>query len=223
MYNLFQFLLHIDIYLASLLANYGIWIYVILFLIIFCETGLVIFPFLPGDSLLFAVGSLSAQYHQTLDFTLIFILLTLASIIGNKINYSLGYYIGPKLFSRSEKSEKFKKNIWTMLFNERHLHRAHQFYERHGGKTIIIARFMPIIRTFVPFVAGAAKMRLSTFTFYNIAGALLWIGSLLSCGYYFGHLSFVKEHFSLIIYAIVIVSLFPVLISLLKYKMPHRA
>jgi membrane-associated protein len=206
MINLIQSFLHIDIYLASLMSVYGIWLYVILFLIIFCETGLVIFPFLPGDSLLFAAGSLSAQYHQDFDFKLIFILLLTASIIGNKVNYSIGYKLGPRI-----------------LFNQSHFDRAHQFYERHGGKAIILGRFMPIIRTFVPFVAGAAKMRMSTFAFYNITGALLWIGSLLSAGYFFGTLPFVKQHFSLIVYGIVIISLLPAIVSLVYRKRPDHA
>ena len=192
-------ILHIDQYLFAFVSSYGAFTYAVLFLIIFCETGLVIFPFLPGDSLLFAAGSIAANSKQELSIQLLFILLVTASIFGNKINYLIGRYVGPRVFS----SQK------TWLLNKKHLLKAHRFYERHGGKTIIMARFIPIIRTFAPFVAGIGYMSLKRFTLYNIVSALLWIGSLLGAGYYFGMLPFVQAHFTLIIYLIIVISLLP--------------
>lgn len=199
MQQLLQYILHIDQYLFAFVLSYGFWTYVVLFAIIFCETGLVVTPFLPGDSLLFAAGSIAASSQNVLSIQLLFILLTLASIFGNKVNYLIGRAIGPRVFSAQD----------SWLLNKKHLLKAHQFYEKHGGKTIILARFIPIIRTFVPFIAGVGYMDLRKFTFYNILSALLWIGSLLGAGYYFGSLPFVKENFSLVLYGIIAVSLLP--------------
>lgn len=196
--QLLQALLHIDTTLVSFVTTYGVWAYGILFAIIFCETGFVIFPFLPGDSLLFAAGSIAAK-DNILSIQLLFVLLTLASILGNKLNYTIGRLIGPRVF-RAESS-------W--FFNKDHLIRAHQFYETHGGKTIIFARFIPIIRSFVPFVAGVGSMNLAKFSYYNIVSALLWIGSLLFAGYFFGSLPIVRDNFSIVIYSIIVVSLLP--------------
>ncbi len=196
--QLITYLLHIDSYLFSFVYNYGNWAYLLLFCIIFCETGLVITPFLPGDSLLFVSGTLAAQ-PTGLTISALFFLLCLASIIGNQTNYCVGKWIGPAIFSRSN----------SKFFNKKQLVDTQQFYEKHGGKTIIFARFIPIIRSFAPFVAGIGAMQHSQFFLYNIASAILWIGSLLSLGYFFGALPFIKHNFSLIIYGIIILSLLP--------------
>ncbi len=207
-FQLFQYIIHIDTTLVSFVATYGTWTYAVLFLIIFCETGLVVTPFLPGDSLLFAAGSIAAQPDSGLSVEMLFILLCLASIIGNKLNYTIGRTIGPRVFSA--------QNSW--LLNKNHLAEAHEFYQRHGGKTIIFARFLPIIRTFVPFVAGIGAMSLSRFTFYNIISALLWIGSLLCAGYFFGSMPLVKNNFSLVIYGIIAISVLPAIIALVTRR-----
>lgn len=201
--TLLSLLLHLDEYLISFVTHYGVWTYVILFAIIFCETGLVIFPFLPGDSLLFAAGSIAATENEPLNVIILFILLTVASILGNKLNYLIGRCTGPKIF----KAQRLR------FFNKKHLDDAHRFYERHGGKTIIMARFIPILRTFAPFVAGIAYMSLSQFTFYNLISAALWIGSLLYAGYFFGALPFVRDNFSIVVYAVVALSLLPPVIA----------
>lgn len=205
---LLQYLLHIDEYLITFVSTYGFWTYGVLFAIIFCETGLVITPFLPGDSLIFAAGSIAAKSSESLNIQLLFLLLVTASILGNKLNYLIGKAIGPRVFS--------VKKSW--LFNTKYLDEAHQFYEKHGGKTIILARFIPIIRTFAPFIAGVAYMRLRDFTLYNIVSALLWIGSLLITGYFFGTLPFVKDHFSIVVYGIISLSLLPPLIAYVYRK-----
>lgn len=197
--QLLQYILHIDKYLISFVAAYGSWTYAALFAIVFCETGLVVTPFLPGDSLLFAAGSISAHPQSTISALTLFILLCLASILGNQLNYTIGRFIGPRVFTA--------KDSW--LLNQNHLHEAHRFYERHGGKTIIFARFLPIIRTFAPFVAGVGYMDMRTFTFYNIFSGVLWVGSLLGAGYFFGSLPIIKDNFSVVIYTIIIVSLLP--------------
>lgn len=206
--HLLSYIFHIDQYLIAFASTYGIWTYVILFLIIFCETALVIMPFLPGDSLLFAAGSIAAGMGEPLSIELLFVLLTTASIIGNKVNYLLGRFIGPRLFSVGR----------HQLFNKKHLEEAHRFYERHGGKTIIIARFLPILRTFAPFVAGIAYMSLSQFSIYNVLSAVIWIGSLLYAGYFFGGLPFIRDNFSLVVYAVVAISLIPPLIAFIYRK-----
>lgn len=197
--HLWHYIVHIDVYLVNFVATYGSFTYFVLFAIIFCETGLVVTPFLPGDSLLFAAGSIAAHPAEPLSLLLLFLLLALASILGNKLNYIIGWFIGPKVFSA--------KKYW--LFNRRHLQRAHAFYEKHGGKTIIIARFLPIIRTFAPFVAGAGYMSMLQFTFYNIISGIVWVGSLLAAGYFLGTLPIVKDNFSLVIYSIIILTLLP--------------
>ena len=199
-----QFVLHIDSHLIAFVATYGALTYAILFLIIFCETGLVVTPFLPGDSLLFAAGSIAAQDDNNLSIQLLFLLLFIASTLGNKLNYFIGKMIGPRVFNA--------KQSW--LLNKKHLIEAHQFYEKHGGKTIILARFIPIIRTFAPFVAGVGYMSLRQFSLYNIVSAALWIGSLLAAGYFFGNLPIVKNNFTLVIYGIIVVSLLPPVFTL---------
>lgn len=197
--DLLQYILHIDTYLIAFVTHYGALTYLVLFLIIFCETGLVVTPFLPGDSLLFAAGSIAANSNEALNIQLLMFLLLLASITGNKLNYLIGRAIGPRIFSA--------RSSW--LFNKKHLEEAHQFYERHGGKTIIMARFIPIIRTFAPFVAGIGYMGIRQFSFYNIISALLWVGGLLGAGYFFGSLPIIRDNFSLVVYGIIFISLLP--------------
>lgn len=201
-------ILHIDTYLMGFVADYGIWTYAALFAIIFCETGLVVTPFLPGDSLLFAAGSIAANSNEALNIQVLFFLLTLASIFGNKINYLIGRFLGPRVFS--------SQRNW--LLNKKHLEETHRFYEKHGGKTIIFARFLPIIRTFAPFVAGIGYMSLRQFSFYNVLSAILWIGSLLGAGYLFGQLPFIKNNFTLVIYGIIAVSLLPGVIAIMRKR-----
>lgn len=201
--HLLQYFLHIDQHLIAFVSTYGVWTYAILFIIIFCETGLVVTPFLPGDSLLFAAGTIAANSNQALNIHWLFLLLAFASILGNKTNYLIGRLIGPRIF--------FTQNSW--LLNKKHLEEAHRFYEKHGGKTIIMARFIPFIRTFGPFVAGIAAMNMQQFFFYNLISALLWIGSLLYISYFFGNLPLIQQHFSIAIYSIILISLVPPLLT----------
>jgi membrane-associated protein len=206
LHQFFDFALHLDVQLVSFSTQYGLGIYDFLFLIIFCETGLVVFPFLPGDSLLFASGALAANSLEALNVHWLFILLAIASILGNMLNYSIGRFVGPKVFH--------SPTSWFL--NKKYLERAHAFYETYGGKTIIIARFTPIIRSFAPFVAGVGYMSYRQFSLYNIAGAVVWVGSLLYISYLFGNLPFVKENFSLIIVSIIIISLLPPFIEIAR-------
>lgn len=206
--NILDYIIHIDVYLNTIVSNYGFWTYLALFAVIFCETGLVVTPFLPGDSLLFAAGSIAAQPENSLNIFILFLLLFCASVLGNQINFLVGRLLGPRIFS-AEKS-------W--LLNKKHLQETHAFYEKHGGKTIIFARFLPIIRTFAPFVAGIGTMRLIHFTLYNLISAFIWIASLLSLGYFLGSIPLVKENFSMVIYGIIIISLVPPLVALLSRK-----
>ena len=207
-YQLFNYLLHIDDQLIAFVTTYGMWAYVLLFAIIFCETGLVVVPFLPGDSLLFASGALSASTSGAINIHVLFILLVIASITGNALNYFIGRFLGPKVF-------RFNN---SRLLNKKHLEHAHDFYQRFGGKTIIIARFLPIIRTFAPFVAGIAYMGYRQFFFYNIISAFLWIGSLLYISFWFGNIPIIKEHFSLVALGIIGVSLLPPVIEILRRR-----
>ena len=200
-----NFFLHLDANLAAIIAAYGVWTYPLLFLIIFAETGLVLAPILPGDSLLFAAGVLARQGY--LNILLLFLLLSFASILGDTVNYAIGNYLGPKVFR--EKSRFFKQE---------YLCRTQEFYEKHGGKTIILARFIPIIRTFAPFVAGVGKMNYVRFLGFNLVGGLLWVTVGLFSGYLFGGLPFVKDHFSLVIIMVVLISLSPVIFEYIRYK-----
>lgn len=195
--TLLDFLLHLDEHLATIIERFGISSYIILFLVIFAETGLVIFPFLPGDSLLFAAGAISST--STLNPVLLFVFLAAAAIIGDSVNYWVGNYVGPKAFKADE----------ARFFKKEYLARTHAFYEKHGGKTIVIARFVPIIRTFAPFVAGIGKMNYSHFLFYNVIGAILWVGLFTFGGFYFGNLQVVKDNFFLVILGIIFISLLP--------------
>lgn len=199
-------LIHLDKYLDSIIRSYGSLTYGILFLIVFCETGLVITPILPGDSLLFATGTVAAL--GSLDLSLIIILLSIAAIAGDTVNYWIGYLVGPKVFSK-EKSR---------LFNKEYLDRTHHFYQKYGGKTIIIARFIPIIRTFAPFVAGVGRMTYKRFIIYNILGGIGWIVTFVLGGYFFGNIPLVKNNFALIILAIIIISVLPAIVEYLRQR-----
>ena len=195
--------LHLDQHLNEWAGVLGPWLYGVLFLIIFCETGLVVTPFLPGDSLLFAIGALASIEGSPLSLPLIAFLLVSAAVLGDAVNYGIGSYLGPVVFSSDR----------ARLLNRRHLERTHEFYERHGGKTIFLARFVPIIRTFAPFVAGVGRMSYRHFAGYNISGALAWVLSLLLAGYWFGQIPTVKRNFHIVILAIIVISLLPVVIE----------
>jgi membrane-associated protein len=204
--KLADMVLHLDKHLDGLVAQFGPWLYVILFLIIFCETGLVVTPFLPGDSLLFAVGALTAR-PEGLNFWLLMPLLIVAAILGDSVNYWIGKMFGNTLPARFPK-----------LIKPQYLQKTHDFYERYGGKTIIIARFVPIVRTFAPFVAGIGKMTYSRFMSFNVSGALLWIGLLLPAGYFFGNLEIVRKNFSLVVLVIIFLSILPAVIEFLRER-----
>ena len=214
--TLIDLFLHLDRHLAEFVTLYGAWIYAALFLIIFAETGLVLTPFLPGDSLLFAAGALAGA--GILDVWVLLVLLSAAAIMGDGVNYSIGRYVGPRVF-RGESQEGF----WARALNRDHLNRAHDFFERHGGNAIVIGRFAPIIRTFVPFVAGAVSMTYSRFVFFNVSGGILWVGVCVGAGYAFGNVPIVKENFSIVALGIVVVSLIPMGIELLREIQSRRA
>jgi membrane-associated protein len=192
----------------QLAESAGPWLYVVLFAIIFAETGLVATPFLPGDSLLFAVGAVAASSNSPINLWLTTLLLVIAAILGDAVNYMIGYYLGPRVFA-SERS-------W--LLNKKHLIEAHEFYERHGGKTIVIARFMPIVRTFAPFVAGIARMSYRSFAMYNVVGGAAWVMSFLLAGWWFGNQEIVKRNFHLVIFAIIAISVMPPIIEYLRSR-----
>jgi membrane-associated protein len=203
---LIDLFLHLDVHLGNVISHYGTLTYAILFTVIFCETGLVVTPFLPGDSLIFAVGTFAAL--GKLDIYIVFGLLCIAAVLGDTVNYWIGHFIGPKIFEQ----EKIK------FLKKEHLERTHQFYEKHGGVTIIIARFIPIIRTFAPFVAGIGSMTYPKFILYNIIGGVLWVALFTFGGYFFGNLSFVKSNFSLVIIAIILISVMPGVIEYFRQK-----
>lgn len=202
---LIDFVLHMDVYLNDIITNYGAWTYGILFFVIFIETGFVIMPFLPGDSLLFAAGTFAAL--GALNPIYLFLLLTVAAIIGDTVNYSIGHYIGPKAFSGEIK-----------FLKKEHLDKTQAFYDKHGGKTIILARFIPIIRTFAPFVAGIGIMKYSKFILYNVVGAISWVAIFISLGYFFGNISFVQKNFEFVIFAIIFISFIPPVLEVLKAR-----
>jgi len=205
-----DFIIHIDVHLSEIIRSYGLWTYLILFIIIFCETGLVVAPILPGDSLLFAAGTFAARG----DFNVfwLFALLSVAAVLGDTVNYSIGKYAGPKVFH----------NESVRFLNRKYLDRTHQFYERYGGKTIIIARFVPIIRTFAPFAAGIGSMTYGKFLSYNVIGGILWIGAFSYAGYFFGNIPMVKRNFTMVIFVIIILSVMPGVIEFIKHKMMKR-
>ena len=201
-----DFFIHLDKYLPVIVHSFGIWVYVIVFFVIFCETGLVVTPVLPGDSLLFVLGTLAAL--GSLNIELLLILLCVAAVAGDSVNYAIGHYIGPKVFQYED----------GRFFKKEYLQKTHQFYEKHGGKTIIIARFMPIIRTFAPFVAGVGAMSYSRFILYNITGGVAWVCVFLLGGYFFGNIPAVKNNFTIVIVAIVIISVMPGFIEYIRQK-----
>lgn len=203
-----DFILHIDVHLAELVAQYGMWVYAILFLILFCETGLVVTPFLPGDSLLFVAGALAALPTNDLNVHTMVALMAVAAIIGDAVNYTIGRLFGEKLFS----------NPNSKIFRRSYLDKTHQFYEKHGGKTIILARFVPIVRTFAPFVAGMGHMSYRHFAAYNVIGALVWVLLFTYAGYLFGDLPVVQENLKLLIVGIIIVSILPGVIEICRHK-----
>lgn len=205
--TLIDIFLHIDKHLSDLIQNYGLWTYLILFIIIFLETGLVVTPFLPGDSLLFAAGTFAAL--GALDMTWLFVTLSIAAIAGDTVNYWIGSYVGPKVFHKEK----------VRFLNREYLDRTHQFYEKYGGKTIIIARFVPIIRTFAPFVAGIGSMTYWRFISYNVIGGVAWILICTLAGYLFGNLPIVRENFSLVILAIIIISILPGVIEYMRHRL----
>ena len=197
--------LHLDRHLVELIQAYGTWTYLIVFLVVFCETGLVVTPFLPGDSLLFALGALAAKGALELEWLVV--LLAAAAILGDTVNYWTGRWVGPRVFR-----EKFR------FLNREHLDRTHRFYEKHGGKTIVLARFVPIVRTFAPFVAGVGTMSYARFWLYNVAGGVLWVGGFLYSGYWFGNLPVVRENFSMVVLGIVVVSVLPLAYEFLRAR-----
>ena len=204
-HTLIDFILHIDKHLTDIIAQYGMLTYLILFLIIFCETGFVVTPFLPGDSLLFAAGALAANEATGLNIFLLAILMIVAAVTGNMTNYQIGRWIGPKAFEMDK---------WFL--KKKNLERTQEFFEKHGNLAIVLSRFMPIIRTFAPFVAGVGKMQYRRFSFYNLIGGISWVMLFLLVGYLFGNIPFVKEHFSYIVIGIIIASFIPVAIALMK-------
>ncbi|TGK01223.1 DedA family protein [Leptospira langatensis] len=205
-----DFFLHLEQHLDALILAYGTWIYLILFLIIFCETGLVVTPILPGDSLLFALGAFAAR--GSLDLATVLVLLIIAAILGDTVNYSIGNLAGDQILSKEK----------IPFLNKKHLEKAHRFYEQYGGKTIIIARFIPIIRTFAPFVAGIGKMTYTKFILYNIVGGVLWIVVFTLGGYKFGNLEFVQRNFKIVILAIIVISVMPAVIEFIRESRKAR-
>ncbi len=205
--ELIDFILHVDDHLLEFITQYGVWIYAILFLIIFVETGLVVMPFLPGDSLLFAAGALAAS-TGVMDPWVLIPLLFLAAVLGDTLNYHIGRYIGPRVFE-----------IESRFINKKHLIATQQFFAKHGGKTIIFARFVPFARTFAPFVAGAGKMNYKYFLSYNVIGAFLWITSFVILGYMFGNMPIVKDNFTHLIFGIIIISVLPGIIGFIRQKL----
>ena len=209
--TLFDFVLHVDVHLATFVRSYGIWVYALLFAIIFVETGVVVMPFLPGDSLLFVVGAMCAVGLMSLPLAIV--LLWAAAVLGDQCNYAIGRHIGPRVF-------QWESSRW---FNRKAFDQAHAFYERYGGVTVVGARFLPFLRTFVPFVAGVAQMTRSTFTFYNVTGGLLWVSSLTLAGYLFGNIPWVKENLDKIIWGAILIPGALVFIGAWRARMKQRA
>ena len=204
--NFIDIFIHLDQHLSLLIQSFGGWAYLIVFLVIFCETGLVVTPILPGDSLLFGLGAIAAMGALKVEW--LFVMLSIAAIAGDTVNYMIGHYVGPRVFAR-ESGRFFKKE---------YLERTHRFYEKYGGKTIVIARFVPIIRNFSPFVAGIGSMTYSRFIAYNIVGGISWIALFIFGGYYFGNLSIVKRNFTLVIFAIIFISILPGVIEYVRQR-----
>jgi membrane-associated protein len=205
-----DFVLHLDAHLSALILQYGIWTYVILFVVIFCETGLVVTPFLPGDSLIFAAGTFAAR--GDLNVLGLFLILSAAAVLGDTANYWIGKIIGPKVFQKEN----------SRIFKKAYLERTHNFYEKYGAETIIIARFVPIVRTFAPFVAGIGRMSYGKFLSYNIIGGVGWVALFTFGGYFFGNIPFVRKNFSLVIIAIIVISLLPAALEIIKHRREKR-
>jgi len=208
MQHLIDIFLHLDRHLGEWAADLGPWLYVLLFVIVFCETGLVVTPFLPGDSLLFAVGALAGAQNSLSLLFVSGLVMWVAAVLGDAVNYAIGFKVGPKVFASEE----------SRLFSKKHLLRTQQFYEKHGGKTIVLARFIPIIRTFAPFVAGIGRMAYRRFAVFNVTGGLAWVIAGLVAGYLFGNIKFVKDNFSVVIIAIVVISVLPVIVEYFRAR-----
>ena len=207
---LFQVFVHLDQHLLSVAQDYGVWVYLLLFLIVFCETGLVVTPFLPGDSLLFVAGTVSGA--GAMNVHVLALLLTLSAVAGDSLNYAIGRWIGPRVFRRVD----------SWFFKRAYLERTHRFFERFGGRTIVIARFVPIVRTYAPFVAGVGQMDYRRFAAFNVSGAILWVGLIIYAGYLFGNVSVIKNNLSVVILGIILLSMSPGLVELVRHKLAAR-
>lgn len=207
---LFQVFVHLDQHLLSVAQDYGVWVYLLLFLIVFCETGLVVTPFLPGDSLLFVAGTVSGA--GAMNVHVLALVLTLAAVAGDSLNYAIGRWIGPRVFRRVD----------SWFFKRAYLERTHRFFERFGGRTIVIARFVPIVRTYAPFVAGVGQMDYRRFAAFNVSGAILWVGLIIYAGYLFGNVSVIKNNLSVVILGIILLSMSPGLVELVRHKLAAR-
>lgn len=210
-----DFVLNVDEHLAEFVNQYGPLVYGLLFAIIFAETGLVVTPFLPGDSLLFAAGAMAAI--GSLNVWVLMVTLFIASVLGDAVNYSVGRYIGPRVFRPEGRRGRFER-----LLNPKHLERTHEFFEKYGGKAVVLARFVPIVRTFIPFVAGAASMTYGTFAFYNITGGALWVFTCVGAGYMFGNIPVIKDNFELVVLGIIFVSILPMIVEVLRQWLASR-
>lgn len=210
-HTLIDFVLHIDKHLIEIVGNYHVWTYLILFTIVFCETGLVVTPFLPGDSLLFAAGTIAALDGNPLNIGLLVLIIFIAAFSGDNTNYWIGHFLGQKVYEKDYR-----------LIKRKNIEKTHEFYEKYGGKTLIIARFMPIVRTFAPFVAGVGKMTYRHFIFFSLLGNLIWVNLFCFAGYFFGNIDFVKNNFSIVIIAIILLSLVPPVFAALKHRFKSK-
>jgi membrane-associated protein len=208
--SIIDFIIHIDKHLVAIVDQYKLWSYAILFLIVFCETGLVVTPFLPGDSLLFAAGAVASK--GAIDPNFLALILFIAAVVGDAVNYSVGRYIGPKVFEKKD----------SRIFKQEYLKRTQRFFDKYGSKTIVFARFVPIVRTFAPFLAGVGSMSYSKFGFYNVFGAALWVGTFVYAGFFFGSQPFVEKNFKVVILAIIVLSFLPAVIEVLKARREAR-
>lgn len=216
MSELIDLFLNVDQHLTELVRQHGTLVYAVLFAVIFAETGLVVTPFLPGDSLLFAAGAIAAL--GDMNVWVLMALLWVASVLGDAVNYHVGKYIGPRVFRAEGRKGRFER-----LLNPKHLERTHEFFEKYGGKAVVLARFVPIVRTFIPFVAGAGAMTYSKFVFYNVTGGALWVGSCVGAGYMFGNIPVIKENFELVILGIIFVSILPMIVEVVRARSANRA
>jgi len=212
MHIIVDFILHLDVHLAALTAAYGVWVYAILFAVIFCEIGLVVTPFLPGDSLLFVAGTVAMMPSNDIDVNLLALLMAIAAVLGNMTNYSIGRLFGERLF----------RNPNSKIFKRSYLEKTHDFYRKYGGSTVFIARFVPIVRTFAPFVAGMGRMSYRRFALFTVSGGVLWVAIFVYAGYFFGGLAFVKNHLSLLMLAIVVISIIPGVIEAWRIRRKNR-